>query len=168
MATLLSRNSVLRGLTSDAAVQAACLSIFPMVMACQVNKGACVLAFVVWYSRRGGGRACPHTYALTRSPPPQKNTIKTFLGLAYPVNGIIMGGLDWTFSTVTMWLANFVCIGLLLAFQPATLNGLWAGACCCFGWMVLTVCDWRKTGAFRRPSSTGGSTGHVGSCYTPN
>lgn len=43
------------------------------------------------------------------------------------MNGIIMGGLDWTFSTVTMWLANFVCIGLLLAFQPVTLNGLWAG-----------------------------------------
>ena len=38
-----------------------------------------------------------------------------------------MGGLDWTFSTVTMWLANFVCIGLLLATQPASLNSLWAG-----------------------------------------
>ena len=67
-------------------------------------------------------------------PAPKKKNQNNFLGLAYPVNGIIMGGLDWTFSTVTMWLANFVCIGLLLAFQPATLNGLWAGACC-FGWM---------------------------------
>ena len=41
VATLLSKTSVLKGLTSDAAVQAACLSVFPMVMACQVNKGAC-------------------------------------------------------------------------------------------------------------------------------
>lgn len=55
------------------------------------------------------------------------------------MNGIIMGGLDWTFSTVTMWLANFVCIGLLLAFQPVTLNGLWAGA---FGVLRLVACGW--------------------------
>ncbi len=42
VATLLSKTSVLKSLTSDAAVQAACLSVFPMVMACQINKGACV------------------------------------------------------------------------------------------------------------------------------
>eukprot|EP00624_Nannochloropsis_granulata_P007048 evm.model.NODE_599_length_13732_cov_29.858433.3 len=84
--TLFSKTSVLTGLTSDKAVQAAALSVFPMVMACQVNKG-----------------------------------------LAYPVNGIIMGGLDWGFSTMTMWMANIVCIGMLLLLRPNVgLSQLWA------------------------------------------
>ena len=61
VATLLSRNSVLRGLTSDAAVQAACLSIFPMVMACQVNKGACVLVRAL-SGIRGGGKGHVHIH----------------------------------------------------------------------------------------------------------
>lgn len=34
-------------------------------------------------------------------------------GLAYPVNGILMGGLDWFYSMLVMWLANFACVGLL-------------------------------------------------------
>lgn len=37
-------------------------------------------------------------------------------GLAYPVNGIIMGGLDWFFSMAKMWLSNFVCVGLIHSF----------------------------------------------------
>jgi hypothetical protein len=33
--------------------------------------------------------------------------------LAYPVNGIIMGGLDWVFTMIAMWAANFVCVGMI-------------------------------------------------------
>ena len=42
---------------------------------------------------------------------------QVFKGLAYPVNGIIMGGLDWIFTMTAMWAANFVCIGMI---------GLWS------------------------------------------
>jgi Na+-driven multidrug efflux pump len=38
---------------------------------------------------------------------------QVFKGLAYPVNGIIMGGLDWLFTVVAMWLANVVCVGMI-------------------------------------------------------
>lgn len=34
-------------------------------------------------------------------------------GLAYPVNGIMMGGLDWLFTMGAMWVANFACVGLI-------------------------------------------------------
>ncbi|KAL3922730.1 MAG: hypothetical protein SGILL_002050 [Bacillariaceae sp.] len=40
-------------------------------------------------------------------------TTQVFKGLAYPVNGIIMGGLDWVFTMITMWAANFVCVGMI-------------------------------------------------------
>lgn len=46
-------------------------------------------------------------------------------GLAYPVNGIIMGGLDWSFSTAVMFLANAFCIASLLLLRPVSLNTLW-------------------------------------------
>jgi putative MATE family efflux protein len=36
-----------------------------------------------------------------------------FKGLAYPVNGIIMGGLDWIFSMVAMWGANIISLGMI-------------------------------------------------------
>lgn len=38
---------------------------------------------------------------------------QVFKGLAYPVNGIVMGGLDWFFTMGAMWAANFVCIGMI-------------------------------------------------------
>jgi putative MATE family efflux protein len=37
-------------------------------------------------------------------------------GLAYPVNGIIMGGLDWFYSMIVMWISNFACVGLVRYF----------------------------------------------------
>ena len=107
LVTLFSKNSVLRGLTNDEAVRAACLSVFPMVMACQINKG-----------------------------------------LAYPVNGIIMGGLDWSFSTITMWIANVVCIAMLIGLAPVDLNSLWAAL------SVFMAVQW-VTGAIRFLSGTG-------------
>lgn len=106
--TLCSKSTVMRGLTSDLSVQATALAVFPLVMACQVNKG-----------------------------------------LAYPVNGIIMGGLDWGFSTVTMWLANVICIGLLLLWSPHVgLSELWTAL------SVFMAIQW-VSGVIRFASGTG-------------
>lgn len=38
-------------------------------------------------------------------------------GLAYPVNGIVMGGRDWTFSAMTMWFGNALCVGYMAMYQ---------------------------------------------------
>jgi len=38
---------------------------------------------------------------------------QVFKGLAYPVNGILMGGLDWFYSMIVMWVANVSCVGLI-------------------------------------------------------
>jgi putative MATE family efflux protein len=43
-------------------------------------------------------------------------TTQVLKGFAYPVNGIIMGGLDWVFTMLVMWLANFACVGLIRGF----------------------------------------------------
>lgn len=32
-------------------------------------------------------------------------------GLAYPLNGALMGGLDWSFSAASMWAAQIACLG---------------------------------------------------------
>jgi len=47
-------------------------------------------------------------------------------GFAYPVNGIVMGGLDWKFTMIAMWAANFVCVGMLKLYGGTmTLNRIW-------------------------------------------
>jgi hypothetical protein len=38
LVTLLTKTSVIRGLTDDPAVRAACLAVFPWVMVCQVSR----------------------------------------------------------------------------------------------------------------------------------
>lgn len=50
-------------------------------------------------------------------------------GLAYPVNGVIMGGLDWMFSVVAMWLGNLGCFAVLAycsqVFGAVSLHQVW-------------------------------------------
>ena len=46
-------------------------------------------------------------------------------GLAYPVNGIVMGGLDWKFTMLAMWLANIVCVGMIQFGGAMDLNKIW-------------------------------------------
>ena len=53
-------------------------------------------------------------------------TTQVLKGFAYPVNGIIMGGLDWFFTMLVMWLANFACVGLIRVFA-AQQGGLGLG-----------------------------------------
>mmetsp|Transcript_31060 Transcript_31060/g.46311 ORF Transcript_31060/g.46311 Transcript_31060/m.46311 type:complete len:91 (-) Transcript_31060:290-562(-) len=61
-------------------------------------------------------------------------------GLAYPVNGIVMGGLDWKFTMLAMWAANAVCVGMIrLTPQGAiTLNTIWWALAAFMGTQVVT------------------------------
>mmetsp|Transcript_20585 Transcript_20585/g.28654 ORF Transcript_20585/g.28654 Transcript_20585/m.28654 type:complete len:115 (+) Transcript_20585:2-346(+) len=34
-------------------------------------------------------------------------------GIAFPVNGIVMGSMDWKFSMLSMFFANAICFGTL-------------------------------------------------------
>eukprot|EP00929_Paragymnodinium_shiwhaense_P069037 TRINITY_DN34833_c0_g1_i5.p1 TRINITY_DN34833_c0_g1~~TRINITY_DN34833_c0_g1_i5.p1 ORF type:complete len:281 (+),score=68.48 TRINITY_DN34833_c0_g1_i5:206-1048(+) len=48
---------------------------------------------------------------------------QVFKALAYPVNGSLMGGLDWSFLTVAMWMASASCVGV--AKMAGGLQGIW-------------------------------------------
>jgi len=69
-------------------------------------------------------------------------------GLAYPVNGINMGGLDWRFSMIAMWLANIVCVAMIKFGGIMTLNKIWWAL---FAFMATQV----VTGILRVESKTG-------------
>lgn len=73
-------------------------------------------------------------------------------GLAYPVNGIGMGGLDWTASMVIMWMANAVCVGLIRYFNVTTgavsLSQIWWALAAFMGTQVVM-------GLIRYESKTG-------------
>lgn len=72
-------------------------------------------------------------------------------GLAYPVNGIIMGGLDWKFTMAAMWLANLVCVGMIqvsVNSNAVSLGRIWWALAAFMGTQVVT-------GAMRFQSKTG-------------
>ncbi|KAJ1459084.1 hypothetical protein M885DRAFT_554399 [Pelagophyceae sp. CCMP2097] len=68
-------------------------------------------------------------------------------GLAYPINGALMGNLDWSFASVTMWLAQAGCAAVLLS-GPVSLSRLWAS----FVALFAIQCG---AGALRIVSDTG-------------
>jgi len=60
--------------------------------------------------------------------------------MAYPMNGALMGALDWSFSAVSLWLAGFAGVGLYYLCRPAAaagevaaLGSLWVGLVGFFG-----------------------------------
>lgn len=63
-------------------------------------------------------------------------------GFAYPVNGIIMGGLDWRFTMIAMWLANAVCVGVVrfagAGGDVVTLAKIWWALAAFMGVQVVT------------------------------
>lgn len=110
LTTFWQRDSVLRGLTTHAAIQEACKVIFPAMLVTQVFKG-----------------------------------------LAYPVNGIVMGGLDWLFSMIAMWAANLVCVGMIKGWSlkgVVSLGQIWWALAAFMGTQVVT-------GIIRYQSKTG-------------
>mmetsp|Transcript_13937 Transcript_13937/g.21161 ORF Transcript_13937/g.21161 Transcript_13937/m.21161 type:complete len:206 (+) Transcript_13937:828-1445(+) len=106
--TYLQRATILGGLTTNPAIQAASAAIFPVVLLTQVFKG-----------------------------------------LAYPVNGILMGGLDWKFTMVTMWVANIICVGMVsFGGGVMSLSRIWWALAAFMATQVLT-------GVLRVESKTG-------------
>eukprot|EP00617_Octactis_speculum_P027875 CAMPEP_0185746276 /NCGR_PEP_ID=MMETSP1174-20130828/4777_1 /TAXON_ID=35687 /ORGANISM="Dictyocha speculum, Strain CCMP1381" /LENGTH=84 /DNA_ID=CAMNT_0028420827 /DNA_START=108 /DNA_END=358 /DNA_ORIENTATION=- len=73
-------------------------------------------------------------------------------GLAYPINGVVMGGLDWRFSTLGMWGSNLACLAILAIGR--TLPG---GQSLSFVWGGLAVFMWGQclSGVWRFMSGTG-------------
>lgn len=47
-------------------------------------------------------------------------------GLAFPINGVILGGMDWVASMVSMVCANLACFSTL-RLTAGTVRGLWMG-----------------------------------------
>lgn len=82
-------------------------------------------------------------------------TTQVFKGLAYPTNGIIMGGLDWVFTMIAMWAANVVCVGMVKGFSLggnlATLGQIWWALAAFMGTQVVTsvIRFQSKTGVWR-------------------
>ena len=76
-------------------------------------------------------------------------------GLAYPTNGIIMGGLDWIFTMIAMWAANIVCVGMVKGFSMggnmASLNQIWWALAAFMATQVVTsiVRFQSKTGVWK-------------------
>lgn len=77
---------------------------------------------------------------------------QTAKGLCYPVNGVIMGGLDWKYTMIAMWAANFACVGLIKYFAQGgatvTLYQIWTAL---FVFMATQL----VTGVVRYSSKTG-------------
>ena len=70
-------------------------------------------------------------------------------GLAYPVNGLVMGALDWRFLTASMWLCNMACCSVVYFFKPVqTIGTIWYGL---FTFMSMQCI----TGLIRIVSGTG-------------
>jgi len=72
-------------------------------------------------------------------------------GIAYPVNGALMGGLDWSMAAATMWLAQAACVcavGLWGGEGPLSLRRLWAS-------LVLLFLTQVVVGLVRIASGTG-------------
>eukprot|EP00980_Cylindrotheca_fusiformis_P016686 scaffold5024_cov136-Cylindrotheca_fusiformis.AAC.15 len=110
LTTYFQSSSVLKGLTTNVAVQEASAAIFPAVLLTQVLKG-----------------------------------------LAYPVNGIIMGGMDWVFTMVAMWAANFVAVGMIKGWSlggQVSLGQIWWALAAFMGTQVVS-------GILRYESKTG-------------
>jgi len=69
-------------------------------------------------------------------------------GLAYPVNGISMGGLDWKFTMIAMWIANIVCVSMIKFGGTMTLGKVWWALAAFMGTQVVS-------GIIRVESKTG-------------
>jgi hypothetical protein len=59
-----------------------------------------------------------------------------------------MGGLDWKFTMIAMWIANLVCVGLIKFGGVMTLDKIWWALAAFMGTQVVT-------GILRVESKTG-------------
>ena len=71
-------------------------------------------------------------------------TTTTAKGLAYPTNGVIMGGLDWAFSSTEIWLGSALCVAIVrfAPVQPASLATIWIGLSAFMAAQVVLSVGW--------------------------
>ncbi|RYH00127.1 MATE family efflux transporter, partial [archaeon] len=86
-----------------------------------------LLSFIMWINRDtvlNQLTKSPAVFAAAAAIMPTVLATQLLKGLAYSTGGIILGGLDWLWSSVSVQLSSLACVGLLL-FLPKTLNNIW-------------------------------------------
>jgi Na+-driven multidrug efflux pump len=90
---------------------------------------------------------------------------QVFKGLGYSTGGILLGGLDWAWSSLCAQLSAVLCMGLLLVLPP-TLRSIWLGLATLMATQVRTpyfsrpccVCTVRRASPLVRTAEGAGST----------
>lgn len=120
-----------------------------------IGGGVATLLSLTTYLQRTsilrGLTTSPQVYDCALKIFPAVLVTQVLKGLAYPVNGIIMGGLDWSFTMLAMWLANFICLGMIWMDRSqgiARLASIWWALAAFMGTQVVT-------GIVRYESKTG-------------
>jgi Na+-driven multidrug efflux pump len=126
--TLLARELSVQTITKDDAIIKASVVRHLIVTSLWLGGGVATTLSFVTYWRQDWILAGLTTNTAIRSASaaifPIVLLTQIWKGLAYPVNGIIMGGLDWVYSMIAMWIANGVCIGMVYNFATHNLNGV--------------------------------------------
>jgi Na+-driven multidrug efflux pump len=103
------------------------------------------LASLTLVNRRGvicGLTTNPEVRAAAVSVLPFVLLCQALKGLAYPVNGALMGALDWSASAVAMWAAQLGCLLTVLLFSRGgtrvlSLNDLWTSLAVLFTMQIV-------------------------------
>jgi putative MATE family efflux protein len=105
---------------------------------------ASTLTLFTWWRRDSilaGLTNIPSVQAAAASIFPIVLLTQILKGIAYPINGIVLGGLDWFFSMAVTWASNFACVGLLRSFAittgAVTLSQIWWGLAAFMGVQVV-------------------------------
>eukprot|EP00596_Hydrurales_sp_CCMP1899_P002168 CAMPEP_0119044544 /NCGR_PEP_ID=MMETSP1177-20130426/32194_1 /TAXON_ID=2985 /ORGANISM="Ochromonas sp, Strain CCMP1899" /LENGTH=497 /DNA_ID=CAMNT_0007014767 /DNA_START=44 /DNA_END=1534 /DNA_ORIENTATION=+ len=83
----------------------------------------------------------PEVRAAARAVMPVVLATQIFKGLSYSTGGILLGGLDWLYSTLGMGIASSLCIGVVFGL-PTTLYTIWVALATFMGAQVITA-GWR-------------------------
>ena len=126
--TLLARELSVKSVTKDDEVIKASVVRHLIATSLWLGGGVATALSIATYWRRDWILAGLTTNASIRSASaaifPIVLLTQILKGLAYPVNGIIMGGLDWVYSMIAMWIANGVCVGMVYNFAQSGINGV--------------------------------------------
>ena len=99
------------------------------------------LAFATVYNQNGwlkGMTASPEVRAAAGAVMPMVLLTQIFKGLSYSTGGILLGGMDWAYSTMGMVIAAVCAISYVLL-TPLTLWNIWVGLAVFMGMQVLTA-----------------------------
>ena len=102
------------------------------------------LAMTTIYNQNGvlqGMTASQEVRAAAAAVMPVVLWTQIFKGLSYSTGGILLGGMDWLYSTIGMVTASIACIGVVLVL-PLSLRNIWMGLAVFMGMQVLGAA-WR-------------------------